>query len=415
MLVVCGERKWKFSVKASSKWRQRSLGDLIEQVADRPEFVCILPPGLVVSASERAARFCSSEVRVLDQATARTVQRTARYLWGETVCAKEWAEDAKFFDVRGWHEDALQSWFRSQQSGCDFKREIATCAKLLLSTSFRPRPDHIFITSFPKSGTTWAQSIVLHLVTGHAPTDPITQAPWLEAAIATRHTTFQELQRTTCTVFKTHATPANLFPAATSDFKLIVVTRNPKDVCCSLYHHRNALVHQPQVDWEAHVAQFADGKIDDAGAGDWFDWTFDWATQTVYKNVYWLHYEALAQRPETEIRDLARFLGVALTDQLLADILEKSSFDNMKRTHEALDISHATVSSQRRPGASPHFRCGRVGDWRNAFTADQSALFDHLYQQRFVDRLGTKSLPTGGGFRAFHHFDPVPTPKLSSA
>lgn len=414
MLIVSGERQWKLSIKATSRWRQRSLGDLIQRVTDRPEFVCILPPGLVVSASERAACFCASEVSVLDQVTARSVQRAARYLWGETICAQEWAEDAKESYVRGRHEDALRSWFRSQQSGGDFKREIATCAKRLLSTSFRPRPDHVFIASYPKSGTTWAQSIVLHLVTKQAPTDPITQAPWLEAAIATRHTTFQELQTTTATVFKTHATPFHLFPAATIDFRLIVVTRNPKDVCCSLYHHRNAMVHQAQVSWEAHVAQFAAGKIDDAGAGDWFDWTFDWATQTVYKNVYWLHYEALAQRPGSEIRDLARFLGVTMTDQFLADILENSSFKNMKRSHEALDRCHPTASSQRRPGASSHFRCGRVGDWRNAFTADQSALFDRLYQQRFIDRLGPKSLPTPGGFRAFHQFGQVTTPKTPS-
>ena len=82
--------------------------------------------------------------------------------------------------------------------------------------------------------------------------DAVTEAPWLEAAVATCHCTLRELRARTYPrgggvrerrVFKTHAHAAR-FPASEGwrpdgvldeTARIVVGTRNPKDTCVSLY------------------------------------------------------------------------------------------------------------------------------------------------------------------------------------
>ncbi|KAJ8600174.1 hypothetical protein CTAYLR_001945 [Chrysophaeum taylorii] len=285
---------------------------------------------------------------------------------------------ARYCEAAGDFDGALASWRQAWRRDDAYRADLADCAERALRTKFAPRSDDVFVVSFPKSGTTFVQAIVLHLLARSPPDDPIAQAPWLEAAVATGHLSLERARDLEAPrVFKTHARPAD-FPAVSRP-RVVVVTRNPKDVCLSLFHHNAAIFDHDCCSWDEHASRFAAGRVPDARAGDWFDWHQAWARE---QDVYWVHYERLVRDPKSQISDLATFLRISDVD--LDAVVDASAFDVMKRKHE--DLMAKCPTPRRKIGAEPHFRRGKVGDWQTAFSDDQSALFDALYRDRILAR-----------------------------
>lgn len=100
--------------------------------------------------------------------------------------------------------------------------------------AYQARPGDVFITSYPKSGTTWVQYIVYSILHSGVPFDDVLQliaeSPCLELCGA---------EAANCDprppTIKTHLPfdQKKFSPLA----KYIYVVRNPYDVCVSLYHH----------------------------------------------------------------------------------------------------------------------------------------------------------------------------------
>ena len=103
-----------------------------------------------------------------------------------------------------------------------------------------PRPDDVFIASFPKSGTTWTQQIV-RLVYSRGlirDSDPALHAiiPWLDDSEDLPDLSVVDTL-TSPRVFKSH-NPYHLLPCKlTESNRLIYVTRTAKDTAVSMYFH----------------------------------------------------------------------------------------------------------------------------------------------------------------------------------
>ena len=104
----------------------------------------------------------------------------------------------------------------------------------------------VFICSYPKSGTTFMQNIVFHVVTkGARELDHISNyAPFFEddktwsfeSGEAQLRKDIQKFQREIkWRMFNTHLWWSML--PKNGDAKYIYVVRNARDVCCSFYHH----------------------------------------------------------------------------------------------------------------------------------------------------------------------------------
>ncbi|KAG8430220.1 hypothetical protein GDO86_018231 [Hymenochirus boettgeri] len=97
---------------------------------------------------------------------------------------------------------------------------------------------------------------------------------------------------------------------------------------------------------------------------------------TFYVKVTWVLF---GQDPKAAIREVARYIGKDLSEDLLENITQQTSFDAMKKNEKT---NYTTVpSSMLDHSVSPFMRKGICGDWKNQFTVAQNERFDEHYKR----------------------------------
>jgi len=81
------------------------------------------------------------------------------------------------------------------------------------------------------------------------------------------------------------------------------------------------------------------------------------------------------------IRTIADFLGYSLSPEIVGKITEQTTFATMRKNPAA---NNDYTNKYRHEKSTPFMRKGVVGDWRNHFTAEQSARIDEECAQRFA-------------------------------
>jgi len=80
------------------------------------------------------------------------------------------------------------------------------------------------------------------------------------------------------------------------------------------------------------------------------------------------------------VEQIAKFIGVELTHELVEQVVEKTSFQNTKTDMTA---NHKWLEEKLlMPGLEgSYIRKGVVGDWKNHFTAEQNEQFQQMYEE----------------------------------
>lgn len=197
--------------------------------------------------------------------------------------------------------------------------------------SFEPRPDDIFVATFPKSGTTLMQMMLYQLTTdGRMDFPHINKVcPWFEIELEKNNLEFlKRLPSPRC--FKTHLTPDRL-PLETGRY--IFILRDVRDVVVSAYHHNRLFGVNMTLDQTAE--KFLNSN--DPSLPSWFAFLESWWTHRKRPNVLVVSYETMVADLEGTIRQVARFLGIELREEDMPRILERCSFEFMKRHQEQFD------------------------------------------------------------------------------
>lgn len=297
--------------------------------------------------------------------------------------------------------DAARAWAESGPAGDRLTESDDEPAAARLR-DFRPRPDDIFVVTYPRSGTTWTQMILYQLTTdGRMDFTHITQVcPWIERALKNG----QDLDALPGPrVFKSHLTYRRI---PKGPCRYIYVARDGRDVAVSFYHfYRSHMGYKGTFD--AFFAKFLDG---DVSYGSWLRHVEGWWARRDDPNVLFLRYEDLVNDLAGSLDRIAGFCGLDVDPERLPGILERCGFAFMK-AHEGRFDPLMGMLWERGSRPDAHLRGGQAGGWKDHLSPEQQAQFDRALGRR-LERRGI-AFDTPGG-RALRHGTgptaPAPSP-----
>ncbi|GFY72393.1 sulfotransferase 1C2 [Trichonephila inaurata madagascariensis] len=274
--------------------------------------------------------------------------------------------------------------------------------------AYKPKPDDLFIVTYPKCGTTWVQNIVASIFRDGRPFQSalefFTETPFLEMAGAQAA---ENMKRPGAIKFHLpyHMTPQS------PDAKYIFVARNPKDCCVSFYHHAEGIpgYQFEGGEFDVFFELFMNGEVE---FGDYFDCVLSWYEHRNDPNVLFITYEELKKDIKSNALKIAQFIGpqykekLEKDEKLLNDVILHSSFNFMKehlnkhllemeKIPKEMIINNPDVPAGIRKLFANDFkmakkgtsdvtfvRKGIIGDWRNYFSPTQNARLEKRFRER---------------------------------
>jgi aryl sulfotransferase len=265
---------------------------------------------------------------------------------------------------------------------------------------YQPRADAIIISTPPKSSTTRTQEIVRQLVFlgQDAPERDAMGlwqvSPWLEQRLTPLNVVLTQLEAQQHRRFIKAHLPLDGLPYFVQ-VKYIIVGRDARDVAMSLWNHYSEFT-----DVQFELFNNTPGRVGDPLPPPedihlfWRAWItrgrFAWVSegypfqpnlhhiQTWWNyrhlpNILFVHYSDLKANLAGEIRRIANFLTIPLTEAMLPSIMQAVSLDAMREREDRLNLR---MKETWKNGAKTFFFKGANGRWKDVLSAQELALYD---------------------------------------
>lgn len=272
--------------------------------------------------------------------------------------------------------------------------------------SYVHRPGDILVTTSYKAGTTWMQTIVANLLyqDGNFPAPISFMGPWLESDVAPLAETIAGLERQKGRrSFKTHL-PFDGIPYFET-MKYIYVCRDGRDVFMSLWNqHSNysdnlkMLTTKKAGESGRHFPHDYDDLHDfwdDWISKSWYDWETDgypywshfhhlqsWWNYRHLDNIHFVHFSDLLGDIENQVLKIAAFLDIEIKENNLNGILERISFNSMKKNFTKI-MPEASIILK--GGGDRFMNKGTNGRWRGVLTDDELAQYDQQVKKTLTE------------------------------
>ncbi|XP_058812239.1 luciferin sulfotransferase [Topomyia yanbarensis] len=264
------------------------------------------------------------------------------------------------------------------------------------------RKDDVWLLSYPRTGSTWAQEMVWLLGNNldyeGAKNIQQVRTPLLELSaifsedqsvedFVTKH---EKVNSVTCVrnlpsprYVKCHL-PWQLLPTQMDVVrpKMIYIARNPKDLAVSYYYYCQ-LIHQTGGSFEDFCDIFL---ADQAPAGPMWAHMLGFWQRRNQSNILFLKYEDMKRNLPVVIRDCARFMNIGreLTELEVRRLCDHLQFDRMQSNPavnmEPLMQNSAQIDTN---GSVKFIRKGAIGDWKNHMSGELSKRFDAWIGKHF--------------------------------
>jgi sulfotransferase len=241
--------------------------------------------------------------------------------------------------------------------------------------------EDLLVVGFPKSGTSWLQVMITNLWDDwNTSGGEKRKVPSLHGRTTGdgRYYGYADcLELESPRLMKTHL-PVDLMPSAWPDHgKVVHITRNPRDVCVSLFHE---LRHMQRTDprAEVHIDGFRDHfDLFLAGEVPWGPYpesVIGWYALE-HPNLLKITYEDARRNTSDVLERIVRFVGRPVAPGRVADVVASTEFSAMKNSDVRHQINHPDM---REDTDTPFMRKGIVGDWKEWFTVAQNERFEQV-------------------------------------
>ena len=241
----------------------------------------------------------------------------------------------------------------------------------------------IFITSLPKSGSTWLSNMCSELdgfdLFAPSKWNTYISKEWDDSRWDLDIDIFKEF-RNKLAVIRGHtwALPKNVDLLVKSDIKYIIGVRDPRDKLISEYwHSRNFPGH-----WahdrvhEQSINEFIYYKLE---SGEFqtesLEWIRNWLIKRDPKKSIIIRYEDILNNPKKVLEKIFYFLEFRIGQKKIENIIEKNSFDKITDRKRGESDDNKFV------------RKGISGEWKTIFNQEQKSLFSELGED-IIDKLG---------------------------
>ncbi|NHZ86445.1 MAG: hypothetical protein GWP19_11280 [Planctomycetia bacterium] len=244
----------------------------------------------------------------------------------------------------------------------------------------------IFITSLPKSGSTWLSNMCSGL-DGFDLFAPIKwntyiAKEWDDSRWDLNEDIFKEF-RNKLAVIRGHtwAIPKNLNVLEQSNLKYIIGVRDPRDKLISEYwHSRNFPGHwahdQAQ---KLSISEFITYKLESGEfEKETLNWIRNWLKNRDIKKSTVIRYEDMLNDPITVLKKIFNFLGFKIEQKKIENIIEINSFDKI------------TGRKRGESDDTKFIRKGVSGEWKTIFSKEQKLKFSKIGDD-IIEKLGYQS------------------------
>ncbi|MEM6475548.1 MAG: sulfotransferase domain-containing protein [Pseudomonadota bacterium] len=258
---------------------------------------------------------------------------------------------------------------------------------------YEPVDGDVFLTSWAKCGTTLTQQMFHQLRMGAATGsgdmdfDDISRVvPWDDTAYMLDFD-MTAPQPATPRGFKSHREYERL-PA---DMRYIVSLRDPKETFVSFYRFMNGWhFERDAVPMEEFLPFWMGGG---PGGCDYFTHLLSWYARRDEADTLLMSYPALVKDRQAAIARMARFMGIKLTPELEALVLEMTSRDFMVEHKDRFDDALVCAVLEEKcniPAASDSTKVQASGSSAKAVPAVIAEQIDAMWAERVVPVMGHK-------------------------
>lgn len=263
-----------------------------------------------------------------------------------------------------------------------------------------PRPDDIVISTSYKSGTTWTQNIVLQLIFLGQPKPALSElSPWLDHRTSPIDEKIEKLNAQQHRRFMKSHLPLDALPYY-PQVKYIVVGRDARDVFMSFWNHYSNFtdatyaglndprgrIGPPMPPCPQDIHECWTNWINRG----WFEWESEgyphsgnlYHTQCWWKfrhldNILFVHFNDLLANLAEEIRRIAGYLEIDLSEEALSTIAQAVSFSSVKQSAAMMGpMPVESAQNTWKQGLDTFFFKGTNGRWKEVLTEAELVMYE---------------------------------------